>query len=172
MKAIVLIFLILTLGGCASDIPRPIQIAPEVNVSYAQALKEPDKLRGTAVRWGGVIANVENRSDETWIEIVDQPLEKYGYPHATDRSAGRFLAQVSGFVDPVLYTTQRRITVAGKLEGTQQQRIGEHPYTYPVVRVEHLHLWPLPPKTVNYYYPFPYDPWYPWGYPYRHRPLR
>lgn len=169
MKATVLIMLILMLGGCATDVPRPIQTAPEVNVSYAQALKESDKQRGAPVRWGGVIAKIENRSDESWIEIVDQPLDQDGYPRSTDRSAGRFLARVAGFVDPVVYATQRRITVAGKLDGTLQQRIGEHSYTYPVVKVEHLHLWPVQPKTVNYYYPYLYDPWFPWGYPYRHR---
>lgn len=110
MKAIILILGILTLGGCASDIPRPIQDAPERNISYAQALKEPDQQRGAPVRWGGVIAKIENRSEESWIEIVDQPLGEDGYPRSTDRSAGRFLARVSGFVDPVVYAAQRRIT--------------------------------------------------------------
>lgn len=172
MKAIILILGILTFSGCATDIPRPILNAPEVNVSYTQALKEPDKHRGLPVRWGGVITKIENRSEESWIEIVDQPLDQEGYPRSTDRSAGRFLARVAGFVDPVVYASQRRVTVAGKLDGTLQQRIGEHPYTYPVVKAEHLHLWPVQPKTVNYYYPYPYDPWYPWGYPYRHRHLR
>ena len=172
MKKIVLL-MIGVLSGCATDIPRPIQSTPAVNIPLVLALKEPDKQRGAAVRWGGVIARVENRRDESWIEIVDQPLTKDGYPRESDKSSGRFLARIAGFVDPVVFTAQRRITVTGTLDGVTQRNIGEHPYRYPLVRVEHFYLWPSPPETVQYYSaPYGYDPWYPWGYPYRHRHLR
>jgi len=69
MKAIAL-FLALSLAGCASDIPRPIREAPADDIAFAQALKNPEQHRGAAVRWGGAIAAVENRRDETWIEIA------------------------------------------------------------------------------------------------------
>ena len=167
MKTVVL-SIFLALAGCATDIPRPIQSAPAVNIPLALALKEPDPQRGAAVRWGGVIATVENRRDESWIEIVDQPLTKGGYPRESDKSIGRFLARVQGFVDPVVFAAQRRVTVTGTLDGVTERNIGEHPYRYPLVRVEHLYLWPPQPKATEYY-PIPYDPWYPWGYPHRHR---
>lgn len=169
MKTIPLLVLV-ALTGCASAIPRPIQNAPAVNISLALALQEPDKQRGAPVRWGGVIATVENRRDESWIEIVDQPLTKDGYPRESDKSTGRFLARVRGFVDPVVFAAQRRVTVAGTLDGVTQRPIGEHPYVYPQVRVEQLYLWPLPPKTEHYYsLPYRHDPWYAWGHPPRHR---
>lgn len=169
MKKIVLL-IIGALSGCATDIPLPIQSGPAVHIPLALVLKEPDQQRGAAVRWGGVIARVENRREESWIEIVEQPLTKDGYPRDSDKSTGRFLARVSGFIDPVVFAAQRRITVTGKLEGVTERSIGEHPYHYPLLRVEYLYLWPSPPKTVRYYpAPYGYDPWYPWGYPHRHR---
>ena len=173
MKAIAL-FLALSLAGCASDIPRPIREAPADNIAFAQALKNPEQHRAAAVRWGGAIAAVENRRDETWIEIVERPLDVDGQPRVTDNSAGRFLARVQGFLDPAIFAPKRRVTVAGTLDGVSTRTIGEHPYTYPVVRVDSIYLWPVPPKTEYpyYYLPYWYDPWYPWGYPYPYRRLR
>ena len=169
MKKIVLL-MIGALSSCATEIPLPIQSPPAVHIPLALALQEPDKQRGAPVRWGGVIAAVENRRDESLIEIVDQPLTKGGYPQESDKSTGRFLARVKGFVDPVVFAAQRRMTVIGTLDGVTERSIGEHPYRYPVLRVEYLYLWPSPPKTVHYYpLPYTYHPWYPWGYPHRHR---
>ena len=167
MKALVLL-LTLALAGCASDIPRPIREAPAEDIALAQALKNPEQHRGTAVRWGGAITAVENRRDETWIEIVERPLDAYGQPRDTDKSAGRFLVRVRGFLDPAIFAAKRLVTTAGSLDGNSVRTIGEHPYTYPVVRADSIYLWPPPPKTERPYYypPYWYDPWYPWGYPY------
>ena len=173
MKAIAL-FLALTLAGCASDIPRPIRESPAENIAVTEALKDPQQHRAAAVRWGGAIASIENRRDETWIEIVERPLDADGQPRDTDQSAGRFLARVQGFLDPAIFAPKRRGTGAGVLDGNSTRTIGEHPYTYPVVRAEHVYLWPVPPKTGRPYYypPYWYDPWYPWGYPYPYRRFR
>ncbi len=168
------LFLTLVLTGCASDIPRPIREAPAENIPLAQALRNPEQHRGTRVRWGGAITAVENRRDETWIEIVERPLDAGGQPRDTDKSAGRFLARVQGFLDPAIFAPKRLVTLAGALDGNSTRTIGEHPYTYPVVRIEHIYLWPIPSKATHHYYrsPYWYDPWYPWGYPYPYRRLR
>lgn len=175
MKIIVLL-LSLTLAGCASDIPRPIREAPAEIIPFTQALQNPEKHRAAAVRWGGAIAAVENRRDTTWIEVVERPLDTDGQPRDTDRSAGRFLARVDGFLDPTIFAPKRLVTIAGTLDGNSTHTIGEHLYTYPVVRVEQIYLWPVPPKALQYYYPPPYyywyGPWYPWGYPYPYRHYR
>jgi outer membrane lipoprotein len=170
MKTIAL-FLALTLAGCASDIPRPIREAPAEKIALAQALKYPEKHRTAVVRWGGAIASIENRRDETWIEIVERPLDADGQPRDTDQSAGRFLARVQGFLDPAIFAPKRLVTAAGKLDGNSTRTIGEHPYTYPVVHTDSIYLWPVPVRTeyLYYYPPYWYDPWYPWGYPYPYR---
>jgi outer membrane lipoprotein len=165
----VLSLLVLALAGCASDIPRPIREAPAVNITRTQALQNPEQYRGAAVRWGGTIAAVENRRDATWIDIVERPLDANGEPRRTDKSAGRFLARVDSFLDPTIFAQKRQVTVAGSLDGNSTGVIGEHPYTYPVVHVETIYIWPQSTRMPPYYYPSPYywyGPWYPWGYPY------
>ena len=169
------LILTLTLAGCASDIARPIREAPAVDITLAQALQNPEQLRANAVRWGGAIVSVENQRDASLVEIVERPLDADGQPRNTDKSAGRFLARVQGFLDPAIFAPKRLVTVAGTLDGNSTRRIGEHPYTYPLVQVEHIYLWPLPPRNVQHYYyrsPYWYDPWYPWGHPYPRHPHR
>jgi len=172
MHAIALL-LALPLAGCASDIPRAIRAAPAVRIALTAALKNPEQQRAAAVRWGGAIASVENRRDATWIEIVEQPLDAYGQPQETDKSEGRFLARVDDFLDPAIFAPKLLVTVAGTLAGNNTRSIGEHPYTYPVVHVEHVYLWPPPSKATHYHYyrsPYWYDPWYPRGRHYPRRP--
>jgi outer membrane lipoprotein len=167
IRAFMPLIFIAMLSACASGIPRPISEPPPVKTSVAEARTDIERLRGTQVRWGGKIAGVENHPTETWIDIVELPLSRYGRPQETDRSGGRFIARIEGFLDPHVYTSGRQITVAGTLEKTLSRAIGDYPYTYPVVKTEVHHLWsPLEDMPPRYYYdPYWYDPWYPWGYP-------
>lgn len=155
-------------SGCA-NIPVPIAAVPAGNVPLAEVRATPQQFAGVSARWGGQIAAVRNLKEETQIEVVMRRLDSEGRPYAEDNSDGRFLAVVTGFVDPMLYEKGREITVRGMLAGTQEQLIGEYRYTYPVVRVEQVHLWsPRPPPLPLYDEPWWWDPWYPWYGPPRH----
>lgn len=158
----------LLLVGCAGDIPRAIREAPAEAVLPTEVLEAPEAWRGRGVRWGGEIVAIENRKDETWVEIVEKPLYGNGQPRRTDTSRGRILAVIPGFLDPAVYAQKRSITVVGTLEMPVTRTIGEYSYRYPVVRVASHHLWPTEPEAVHHYYY--YDPW--WPYPWRYyRPL-
>ncbi|GMR03590.1 MAG: Slp family lipoprotein [Gammaproteobacteria bacterium] len=157
------------LAGCASPIPEPIRLAPEGDVQLAEVRRESQRFVGSQVRWGGSIASVRNLREATLIEVVGRRLDKRGRPREEDRSEGRFLVKVPGFLDPAVYAEGREVTVRGRIEGAVERPIGEFRYTYPVVRAERVHLWeprPLPAPAYPYYDPFLRDPWYPWGWPY------
>ena len=163
----VMLGLALVLTGCAATIPRSIREPAPGNITVAEARVAGVQLIGNRIRWGGTIAGVENRATDTWIEIVERPLDGDGRPQQTDRTGGRFLAQVPGFLDPSIYANGRDITVSGILLAPQSRKIGEYPYTFPVVKAQQVHLWPRPEPVRRYYYsPFWPDPWYPWGYPF------
>lgn len=163
------------LVGCASPVPQPIREAPS-GAPSAQAVRgNPQDFAGAKVRWGGTIAAVENREGETVIEVVSRELESNGRPKETDRSGGRFLARHSGFLDPMIYTKGRLLTVAGTVAGEERRPIGKFTYSFPVVNVESLYLWE-PRAEMRYdaypYDPFWYDPWWPRFYsPWRRYPF-
>ncbi len=155
----------LFLVACASQVPKVIREAPESKLSLTEARSGPPAI-GARVRWGGTIAKVENQQNDTLIEIVERPLDGEGRPTGGDRSSGRFIAEIPGFVDPAVYENGREITVVGSLADPVTRKIGEYVYRFPVVDVNHHYLWPLRPAVAyppRYYDPFWYDPWYPWG---------
>ena len=171
-RTALLLVLSAALGACAGNVPRAISEEPGTPISVTQARSGMDSLSGQSVRWGGKIAAVENHPTETWVEIMQLPLNHYGRPLEGDTSEGRFIARIEGFLDPHVYTKDRLITVAGTLEKTFQRPIGEYPYTYPLMHAVVYYLWsPAADMPPHYYDPYWYDPWYPWGYrPYYYYP--
>ena len=167
--------LTLLLTGCATTAPDAITQAPANDISLAQVRGNVEQHIAQPVRWGGTIAGVENRPDETWLDIVARPLGRSGRPQESGESDGRFLAKVKGFLDPAVYTKGREVTVAGNVAGKLTRPIGEFPYTYVVVSADTTKLWERPtPRSYYYRDPF-YDPFYdpfwparvyPWYAPY------
>ncbi len=170
------------LSGCASSIPDEIRRAPDNALSIDAALNDPGRFLGRAVRWGGEIKSVSNAAASTRIEVIQRPLYRDGYPELANRSLGRFIMVVDGFVDPVEAKSGRPITVFGELIGTTEQLIGDFVYNYPEIRAENYVLWEPRPAAREFYphyrhWPW-YDPWHdPWYRPWygphpRHYPSR
>jgi outer membrane lipoprotein len=163
----------LLLVSCASSVPQQIRRAPPDNPALQEVLADSSGHAGRQVRWGGVIVETENQSSSTTVTLLALPLGSTGRPKIGDDSPGRFMAIVPTFLDPTLYSENRRMTVSGTLSGSETRKVGEFPYRYPVVEVQQYYLWPvdlpLPPRYRGpwWYDPWWYDPWYDYGYPYR-----
>jgi outer membrane lipoprotein len=168
-----LVFVIAIMGGCASNPPEAISKIPAENPSLADVRLDNDQYIGAEVRWGGEISKVENRADQTWIEIVRRQLWDDGKPKTSGNSDGRFIASFTGFADPVVYEVGRLLTIVGTIENKIERPIGEYDYVFPIVTVEGSYLWKA--NTVAQYPNYP-PPWwyydsrfyYPGPY-YRHR---
>ncbi|HAJ91449.1 MAG TPA: hypothetical protein DCO71_02300 [Gammaproteobacteria bacterium] len=170
-----LLLLTLLLGACASQVPQNIREAPADNLSLEQVHKHTADYLGRQVRWGGTIIETGNQEATTLLTVLGQPLYKDGEPKFSDDSSGRFIAIVPAFLDPQVYAPDREVTVTGSLLRTETGKVGEYPYTYPVIQVDAWYLWPKRTKR-PYGYPYPgwndpwyYDPWYPYGYRYPYR---
>ena len=164
---LIVIPLILLAAGCSS-VPEKIRKAPPSAPSLSQVREAPEKFVGSQIRWGGSITRVENKPNETRIEIVARPLFDDGEPRDVDKSEGRFIAIIPGFLDPAIYSSDRSLTVTGRISGSIERKLGTMDYRYPLVQTDFHHLWP---RKVEYHVPYDpwmYDPWYP--YPWRHYP--
>jgi outer membrane lipoprotein len=176
--ALVSVVAAVVLGGCISVVPEAIRIAPPGNVQISQVREQPQQFRDAVVRWGGNIVSTRNERDHTVLEIVGRDLDNEGQPWEEDRSQGRFLVKVPGFLDPAVYKAERKVTVRGRIQGVVEQAIGEYRYIYPLVQADDVYLWkpsaPVDPYSHHPYYydPYLYDPWYPWGVPLYPRPWR
>jgi len=171
-----LIICVLLLSACASNIPLEIrEDISESKASISAVRSDINRYVGSKVRWGGSIASVQNKKNETWIELVGRPLGSYGEPQNRDESQGRFIVRINEFLDPAIYKEGRRMTVYGVVEGKVEGFIDEHPYTYPLVTAGTHYLWDEYASRryyyPDYYYPYSYYPFsYHFGYyhwPYR-----
>lgn len=67
-------------------------------------------------------------------------------------------------MDPAIFAPRRKVTVAGQIVDKVTRPIGSVNYTYPVIAIKQIFLWPVP--TMQYYYePSEYYPeeW-DWGW--------
>jgi outer membrane lipoprotein len=167
-----LIINLVLISACATDVPLEIrQDITESPVTINAVRSNFARYEGTDVRWGGIIAAVENNQSDTWIEVVGRDLGSYGQPVALEdaRGQGRFIARVDGFLDPVIYKVNRGITVYGTIEAKIVRTIDEHPYTYPLIKAKSNYLWS---NSQLYPYRAYYYPYYPYGYYYPYYPYR
>jgi outer membrane lipoprotein len=172
----------LIFSACATPPQDAISVPPPVELTLSQVRSDVARYVNQRVRWGGTIVAVENRSRDTYLEIVARTLDTYGRPRPSGESLGRFIARADGFLDPAIYSRNREITVAGTVEAKLTRAVGEYPYDYVVVHVDTRKLWEprlTPPYYRDPFYdpfydpfwpgrPGPWYPWYPWppGYPY------
>jgi outer membrane lipoprotein len=167
----------LLMAACASNVPPQIRQAPADSPALEVVLGDTAGYVSRQVRWGGVILETDNRANTTRVIVLALPLSNSGKPNISDASPGRFIAVVPVFLDPTVYSKDRRLTVTGTVAGSETHKVGEFPYSYPVVDVEYHYLWPVEPKLPPRYrdpwwydpwwYDPWYDPWYPYRYPYR-----
>lgn len=154
------------LTGCATG-PNPFaeDAAPADVPSVAAVRADAERYRGQEVRWGGTIARVMNRPEETCLEVVATDLERGGRPEIEDRSAGRFIGCIDRFLDPAVYAEGRELTVIGTVAGVESGLIDQYRYQYPLVDIQRARLWE--PEPVYAYRGPPYwnDPVYGF-YPY------
>ncbi len=159
-------FMALVLSACVSPSP-----SGEVSIASVQDIQQGNAETGLSLRWGGTIAKVHNKQDLTILEIVSRPLLRSGRPRHNDQTDGRFLAEVSGFLDPQIVSVGRDISVVGTVNRVEKGQVGEADYQYPVMTVFNYRIWEklneLDPKHIYPHYRERDRFWHDW--PYRRR---
>ncbi len=151
----------LLLNACAG-LPPAIQNAPAVQLGFEQVNREIALYQGTPVRWGGMIIDVENEAQASFMQVVFYPLDFNGRPQLHKMGEGRFVVKSSEFLDPAVYAKDKEITVAGTISGPIERTVGKRVIQVPLISVTALHMWPAYTNYYDnrYYGPYPY-----FGYP-------
>jgi len=125
----------LAVAGCVTASPpgEVVQLSVEQVQNGAEL--------GVPLRWGGTIASVVNKADTTVIEVVSRPLQRSGQPLHNDKTDGRFLAELKGFLDPEILSPGRDISVLGTISRLESGQVGEAEYQYPVMVVFDYRIW-------------------------------
>ena len=132
--------ILLLLSGCAYPISKEWRQQAKEGLTFIQVVQNPEAYIGNVVIWGGLILEVSNPSDGGEIRILQGPLDSDEYPQE-EITHGRFIAKTSTFLDPVIYSKGRKITVAGEIIGKEEVTSGVMLLTYPVVSMKGVFLW-------------------------------
>ncbi len=161
----------LALSACAV-ISRQVRSQAYPPIAFEDLLQNPDAYLGKTVILGGYVIKTCNQGGGTLIFVLQSPLGLGEEPGSRDASRGRFIVSAKGFLDPEVYSKDRRITVAGKVAGSRVEPEAQMRYRYPVLQSIEIHLWPKYESSAPY--PYYYGPWfyghYYWGLHYHHYP--
>ena len=146
----------LFLSAC-SGLPSTIKDIPVEKVSVRKASQNPDRYKGTSVRWSGLIIEVDTQENYTLVQVLSYPINYYDRPELTKPSDGRFVIKSSEFLDPAIYERDREITVAGVLEGDVVRAVGNKTIQVPLLSAKAHYLWAA-------YYPSGYGDYGDYGY--------
>ncbi|OGQ58146.1 MAG: hypothetical protein A3J24_00295 [Deltaproteobacteria bacterium RIFCSPLOWO2_02_FULL_53_8] len=141
-KALFCFFCALLLAGCAPVISQPSLDMVDRQIGFKRLQADPVSYAGAKVLFGGAIISVENRSDATYVEVMQQPLGSRLKPVKSGESEGRFFVVFDGFKDPAVYLPNRLLTVVGKVKGAQARPLGMMQYNYPLIEPVEHYLWP------------------------------
>ena len=142
-RAIILGFILFLAAGCAATFPEATLSDVDSSVTYEKLSKDPEAYKGKKVVFGGIIASIENREGETFLEIVQLPLDRSKRPtEEISRSGGRFIAVFESFLDPVIYTKGLSLTVVGRVTGVSTRPLGKSTYRYPLIKADTHRLFP------------------------------
>jgi len=164
MKKLVLYCLLLTtLSSCAHVISPENRENALSAVSLNEVRSHADQYAEKTFIFGGIIADTFNTDDGSEIEVVQMPLDEWGYVMSHNGSEGRFIVTAKNHLDPLIFSKGREITISGLLIGTRTQKLGKKDYVYPLFRAREIHLLP---RKIHYYYPYTDSGYGPLYYPY------
>ncbi len=148
----------LTLLSCAPVLREDLMKKGTFDANFSEIKDNPGIYKGRLFILGGVIARTTATDKGSMIEVMYLPVDSRGYLRGVLASHERFLAISPGrFLDPLIFSKGREVTVAGKFADIRNGKIDEMEYVYPLFEIEELYLWE---ERKDYYYVEPYPYWY------------
>jgi outer membrane lipoprotein len=162
--------------GCIAVLSTEVRQQADRTLAFGQVYAMPEASIGHTVILGGEIVRIWNIPGVTFLDVLQRPLDTEDRPLLTQPSEGRFIVRCDRYLDPLMYTAGRRVTVAGRVLGTHTDPVGERDTVSPLLACVEISLWPQ--ATLSEVYPsiwlwWEWDPWYgdPWAWRPHHQRL-
>lgn len=165
------LLVVLAFAGCAPAISTGLvqQAATETGApaNFAALQANPENYQGKLVILGGEVISVTLKNGKSLLALNQRELDSQLQPYGPGYG-GTFYVKSDTLLPPSLYVPQRKVTVAGVVQGTldgtpfleaRQVHIGDYPpwekWYYPVPRE-----WYDGDPALEYWFTPPYfDPW-------------
>jgi outer membrane lipoprotein len=133
---------LLLFSGCGPVLSQAVIDESDPNVLLGELQRNPEQYMGRSVLFGGTIVRAGNDAAGSWVEVLQRPLGYRLEPKLNDQTGGRLLLKSNEIWDDQIFSKGRKITLVGKVEGTETRSLDEIAYDYPILSVKEYHLWP------------------------------
>jgi outer membrane lipoprotein len=141
------IFSIMIVMGCAAGISQQSRSKVTYTGTFSALQKTPDVYGGEVIMLGGRIIETKASPPLSELTVLQLAIDNSGRPVNLDQSEGRFIVQTKQLLDPAIYQKDILLTVVGTLKGSKILSIGGFEYTYPLVELIEIKLWPKGMRT-------------------------
>jgi outer membrane lipoprotein len=135
----VLLVLFVFCFSCAPVISNATFQKVDKKVSLKELFKTPDKFVGKTVLIGGIVIQVD--SDNNRLSMFQADLDLRLQPLENDETLGRFLVVFDNPFEKDKIKKGVKLTLVGKLEGTEKLPVHQISYNYLVLRAVEYHVW-------------------------------
>ena len=170
-KKFLILIAVLIVTSCAPVLHQDYMKRGIFNADLSELKRNPNLNDGQLFIFGGVIASTTATREGSLIEGIYVPVNSRGYLKGLYGGNGRFRAIYRGreFLDPLIFSEKREVTLAAEFLGTRKGKIGELDYIFPFFEIKEVYLWEEIRQRDYYYYYYPPQPfYYPSSY-YRNR---
>jgi len=136
-------FMVVALSACATAPPYSEEMLRSVNFTVTPEQAVQENTRDVQVMWGGIIIKAANTSDHTDFTVLFYPLDASQRPDLNQKPRSRFLVRYPGYLETMVYAPGRDVTILGSLQGVEDGKVGDAPYTFSVVKADKIYLWPI-----------------------------
>lgn len=138
MPVVVLLFV----TSCAPVISQQIRDQVRPDITFNAVINDPEGYKEQMIILSGIVLKTENTKEGTLLQVLQRPAGFRGKPKDVDETSGRFLALDSRYLDVNVFTEGRAVTIAGEIQGKRTLPLDKTEYTYPLISVKELYLWP------------------------------
>jgi outer membrane lipoprotein len=129
-------------AGCAGGLSHEVKKQVSFSGSFEMLAANPEAYIGEVALLGGRILEVKVETTSSEVIVLQHPLDvSSDRPKSEKGSQGRFILQSSEFLDPEIYRTSYLISVAGRVTGKAEQKVGEFTMTLPRIEPIEVKLW-------------------------------
>lgn len=153
------------MAGCAPVISKQVRDQVRPDITFGEVISNPERYKGQMIILSGIVIETENTREGTLLKVLQCPAGFRGKPRNADETGGRFLALDSRYLDADVFAKGRSVTIAGEIQGKRALPLGEIEYTYPLISVKEIYLWPLEKRYPDRHYYYDYW-WWRNRYPY------
>jgi starvation-inducible outer membrane lipoprotein len=128
------------LSGCGPPISKKVMETVDRGRTFSVVIENPKAYIGSVVLWGGVIEEFLPGPKETRLIVRQSPVDDKGHPQ-TDATYGEFVVHTPDYLSPRTFRKGMVITLAGMVDGVEEEEIGPQKIPRPLVRVIEIYPW-------------------------------